>query len=109
MKEKIQKLAEALKRADEAALREANTDDGGTCNFDTPLIRLEGWSKSEIKEASDLANVEIGDKLSGWHKGYRYVRVKLYGQANRRTLMAEAAERSLEADGYDVSMYYHMD
>lgn len=109
MKEKVQKLVEALKRTNEAALAEANTNDSGTCNFDTPLICLKGWKSSDIKEASESAGIEIGEQLSGWHKGYRFVSVKLYGQANRRTLMAEAAKRSLVADGYDASMYYQMD
>jgi hypothetical protein len=105
----IEKLADALKRADKAALAVANTEDGGTCNFDTPLIKLPRWKTSEIKEVSEKSGIEIGDQLSGWHKGYRFVDTTKHGQANCRTRMAEAAYHSLEADGYDVCMYYQMD
>jgi hypothetical protein len=109
MNSKVQNLVNALKKSNEAALKLKDTEDGGSCNFDSPIIKLPRWKESEIKEASEESGVDIGDQLSGWHKGYRFVGTVKYGQANCRTRMAEAAKKSLEADGYDVSMYYQMD
>ena len=107
--DKAIKLSEALERANEAALLLSETNDGGTCNFDSPVIRLLKWKDYEIKQACELAGIEIGDKLSGFWRNYRFVSTSMYGQANCRTRMAEAAKKSLEADGYDVAMYYQMD
>lgn len=107
--DKVIKLSEALERANEAALLLSETNDGGTCNFDSPVIRLLKWKDYEIKQACELAGIEIGDKLSGFWRNYRFVSTSMYGQANCRTRMAEAAKKSLEADGYDVAMYYQMD
>lgn len=110
MNEKIQKLAEALKKADQEAKKLSETPDDGSCNFDSPVIRLPRWKESEVKEASELSGVEIGDMLSSkWWRGCRFVSTAKYGQAGRRTVMSEAAYNSLKADGYDVSMYYQMD
>lgn len=107
--DKVIKLSEALIRANEAALLLSETNDGGTCNFDSPVIRLLKWKDYEIKQACELAGIEIGDKLSGFWRNYRFVSTAMHGQANCRTRMAEAAKKSLEADGYDVAMYYQMD
>lgn len=107
--DKVVKLSDALKRANIEALKFSNIDDGGSCNFDSPVIKLLRWKDSEIKHASLLASVDVGHQLSGWWKGYRFVSSVMYGQGYRRTRMAEAAKKSLEADGYDVSMYYQMD
>lgn len=107
--DKVLRLSEALKRANEAALLVKDTEDTGSCNFDSPVIRLPRWKDYEIKQACELAGVQIGDQLSGYWKGYRFVSTAMYGQAYCRTKMAEAAKRHLSADGYDVSMYYQMD
>lgn len=107
--DKVINLVEALKKANEAALTVSDTDDGGSCNFDSPVIRLPRWKDYEIKQAIELSGVDISDQLSGWWKGYRFVSTTMHGQAYRRTKMAEAAKKSLAADGYDVSMYYQMD
>lgn len=107
--EKVNKLIEAIERANKAALSIENNEDGGTCNFDTPIIKLDRWTEEELHHVKKQTDVSIGDKLSGYHKGYRFVFTEMEGQANRRTRMAEAAKKSLQNDGYDVSMYYQMD
>ena len=86
-----------------------DTEDTGTCNFDSPVIRLPRWKDYEVKQACELAGVQIGGQLSGWWRGYRFVSTAMYGQAYCRTKMAETAKMHLEADGYDVSMYYQID
>lgn len=108
--EKVNKLVDVLKCANFIAIEAGqNEEDGGTCNFDTPTIKLDRWTEEEIKEASELSGVTIGEKLGGWHKGYRFIFIKMDGQANRRTRMAEAAKKFIALSGYDVSMYYQMD
>lgn len=107
--DKVIKLSEALERANEAALLYKDFNDGGSCNFDSAVIRLLRWKETEVKQASELAGIEIGEQLSGWWRGCRFVSTAMHGQASRRTKMAEAAKKSLEADGYDVAMYYQMD
>lgn len=107
--EKVNKLIESLAKANAEALQFANVDDSGTCNFDTPIIRLEGWSKSELFDLTVYSGV-VGDKLdSRIFRNYRYVGTEKYGQAQKRTKMAEAACKSLKNDGYDVCMYYQAD
>lgn len=109
MNDKITKLADALKRASNEAMKLAETEDGGTCNLDSPVIKLPHWKDEDIAKAAELAGVSISDKLSGLWNGYRFVGTSTRGQAARRTAMAEAAKRSLQSDGYDVHMYYAMD
>ena len=110
MKEKVEALVKALKEADKAALELSGTDDGGTCNMDSPLICLKGWKEVDVQLASEESGIRIGEKLtSSWFKGFRFVRTATSGQANCRTAMVEAAKKSLEAAGYDVTIWYHMD
>lgn len=84
--------------------------DGGSCNFDSPVLKIAGFSKQDLQEVSKASGVEIGDKLSSrmW-KGYAFVQVPLYGQAMNRTRMAEAAQDELEKWGLESAMYYQMD
>lgn len=111
---RVQELAAALTRAEAAAIAagNANPDDGGTCNFDTPMIELKGWTPEEIQAVKFISGIEIGEAYnSRYWKGCRPVGTSRWGQAARRTRMAEAAHKSLKAEaaGYEVSMYYQMD
>ncbi|MCK9416960.1 hypothetical protein M0Q97_09910 [Candidatus Dojkabacteria bacterium] len=109
MKEKIEKIVNALNKAKNAANEFADSEDGGSCNFDSCVIKLPRWTEDDIKEIEKQSGVSIGSQLSSrWYKGYRFINIG-NGQANRKTRMAEAAKKSLKADGYDVSMYYAMD
>lgn len=108
-KEKVLKLVEALKRANEEALKFSSVEDSGSCNLDSAVIKLLRWKEEEIKEVSELSGVSLSDKLSGFWNGYRFVSTEMHGQANKRSRMAEASKKSLEKDGYDVCMYYQAD
>ncbi len=103
-------LTVALKKAQEAAKLYAETEDGGTCNFDSPVIdyRAMHMSKSKAEEAIRAAGLRCFDWKS--YGGIRLVVCGIgYGQGNRNTRMAEAAEKSLKAAGVATSMYYQMD
>lgn len=108
--EKYSMLTAALKQAIEAAKPYANSEDGGTCNFDSPVIdyRAMSMSKNKAEEAIRAAGLRCFDwKLFG---GTRLVICGIgHGQGNRNTRMAEAAEKSLKAAGIATGMYYQMD
>jgi hypothetical protein len=103
-------LTAALEQAKKAAQPYANTEDGGTCNFDSPVIdyRAMHMSKAKAEEAIRAAGLRCFDWKS--YGGTRLVICGIgYGQGNRNTRMAEAAEKSLKAAGMETGMYYQMD
>ena len=103
-------LTAALERAKKAAQLFANSEDGGTCNFDSPAIdyRAMHMSKAKAEEAIRGAGLRSFEWKS-WG-GMRLVVCGMgEGQGNRQTRMAEAAQKSMEADGIVTSMYYQMD
>lgn len=119
--EKIEQLAAALIRAKEAAAVYQNSEDGGTCNLDSPtLYYKKSGDPAKIGKSAELTtkDVEKAVELAGmtcwkWnlYKSACYV-VNGWGssgQANRRSRMAEAFRDSLRADGYGAGMYYAMD
>jgi hypothetical protein len=111
MKTKIDRvliLTNAVNAANLKALEFQNNEDGGSCNFDSVVIKLEGWTRADIQKLTTLKI--IGDKLSGrYWKGYRWLNTTIYGQGNKRTKMAETACNHLKECEYNVSMYYEMD
>src|SRR5579871_1003126 len=76
--------------------------DGGTCNFDTPAIRLPRVRERFVQECAAEAGIEASpfDWLGG--RRWFFVFVPLNGQANRRSRMAEAANRKLKELGLDA-------
>ena len=104
---KYEALTEALKKAVEAAGKYADTEDGGTCNFDAPAIAYKGMRKSLVIEAIKKAGLRSYD----WKCGQNYLVIcgGCHGQGNRRTSMAEAMTESLRASGYECTTYYQMD
>ena len=108
--DKYAELTTALEQAKIAAQLYANSEDGGTCNFDSPVIdyRAMHMSKTKAEEAIRAA----GLRCFLW-KSYGGMRLVVCGigcgQGNRNTRMAEAAEKSLKAAGMVTSMYYQMD
>lgn len=110
----IKHLTEALNRANEAAklAGEANPDDGGTCNFDSVVIRLPRWTPEEIAQVHEGTTARISDHvLSGWFRGYRFVTTTTGGQGALRSRMMGAALESLKAETpeIDVRGYYQAD
>jgi len=106
---KVNDLMASLEKANEKALKLSNHEDGGACNFDSCVIRLDGFTKREVFDLSVLSGY-IGGGMSGkFWKGFYWVDTAKYGQGNRRSAMAQAACESLKADGYSVCMYCQMD
>lgn len=85
------------------------TEDGGTCNFDAPVLRLDRWNAKKIKQAAE----EAGSSAFKWDWGRTVMgwvfSPKSSGQANRRSRRAEAISEAMKAKGYDAGMYYAMD
>jgi hypothetical protein len=112
--EKIKDLIFAIRFAEIEAKKEFKPDvslieqDGGTCNFDQPVIDLTEFKKSEIELLED-AKV-INGKLSGnFWKGCYFLNISLPGQANLRTRAAEKAKEIIAESGFNVRMYYQAD
>ncbi len=109
--DKYTELTKALIDAKEVAQQYADTEDGGTCNFDSPVIdyRAMHMNKSKAEAAIQAAGLRsfvwnafggiVGIVVCGIGKG----------QGNRNTRMAEAAKDSLKASGIATLMYYQMD
>ena len=94
-------LLEADSRTDELEFSE----DGGTCNFDAPMLTLPRWNADSVRKTAELA---------GWHAWKYYGSTWIFsfpttGQGNRRTRRAEALERELRNFGYKTGVYYQMD
>lgn len=110
MGNKYANLKNALERAKETAEVYVNTEDGGTCNFDSPAIDYRSMQMIKSKAIEAIQNA-----------GLRCFEWKCYGsnllvvcgigkgQGNRRTRMSEAACQSLKNDKIAACMYYQMD
>ena len=110
--EKHVPVIEALDKAYQAAqvVHKQDKEDEGTCNMDSPLIKLSGWRDTDIQEVNKESKLKIGDKLSStWFRNYRFISGGAYGQANLRTRMNTTIKKSLDESGYDVTMWYCMD
>ena len=83
--------------------------DGGTCNFDTPAIRLPGMRERLVQECANEAGISASafDWLGG--RRWFWIHVPNHGQANRRTRMAEAGCRRLKELGLQARMYCQAD
>ena len=90
---------------------ELNPDDGGTCNFDAPVLDyiLIGITKREAMDAIYDADLNCFEwKLCG--KPMLIISGDfLKGQANRRTRTARAFYSSMIQHGLPATMYYAMD
>ena len=90
-------MADAIMQAQMAAIASDPGDgnDGGSCCLDTPLIKLGGYRQADIEELKKRTGIDIGEKMKGFWKGYRFLFTASNGQANRRSTMSEAAYRKL--------------
>lgn len=103
--EKVTALRVALLQAIEEAGKVRLVDDGGTSNFDTPVIILEGWTGSEIRQAFLLTELTPYIEKNGVVE----ILKACIGQGFRRTAMAEAFRDSLKASGYTSYVHYQID
>lgn len=99
-------IRDALIAARAAANLHANSEDGGTCNFDCVVLRLTA-AGGVVEVAKEIG---LRTFIGNWSQMGRYVWLHFgHGQGNRNTRMAEAAFKSLTAAGLPVTMYYQMD
>lgn len=97
-------LEAAVKVASEAALESRDTEDGGTCNFDTCYVRIK--IPKRLRDKSQL------HFMQGWglyRDSWSINELPTHGQGNMRTRMAEAAAESLRAAGYNATVRYEID
>jgi|JI7StandDraft_1071085.scaffolds.fasta_scaffold02496_8 hypothetical protein len=102
MKLDIEKLNKDINEVN-SLIQSIDANDGGTCNLDTVIIKLPKGTRQ-----AGLPSM-ISDNLSGWHKGWRWIRFNTKGQGNLRNKMVEEAKKLMADRGWDVSIYYQMD
>lgn len=101
---RYKKLAEDIAGAVTYGRQHMGTDDGGTSNFDAPLIILPGWNQKKVEAAMK----EAGVVCTLWNKSYVFC-IRGTGQGYTRTRAAEAARDYLKERGYAAGVYYQMD
>jgi len=109
---KVETLADIFRQAKLAAEQAGqNTEDGGTCNLDSPAFQCKGMRESTIKAAAELAGVDVCDFR--WFGGkWFWLSSFLEGQANRRARMSQAATqvmRELAPEWMSVCQYCAID
>lgn len=117
-----ERLTRALKRAAIASVAHICDDDGGTSNFDSPVLDYAacGLTRAMAEDAIKSVGLYCYDwKPFRNHRGEdgRMVKAPTYlvisgfqcGQGYRRTRMAEAFCQRLNEDGFEAGMYYQMD
>jgi hypothetical protein len=104
-----QTLIHAFQEAAALAADPGEGQDGGTCNFDCPAIQLPGIPAKFVEECASEAGIRAADFK--WFSGKRWFWILLptRGQANRRTIMAEAGCRRLKELGLQAVMYMQAD
>lgn len=101
--QELSKMREAMIIANNYAMTFAHTDDSGSCNFDRPIIKINRLTRKQAESLPLQVSKCYGG--GGWWNVY----CALYGQANRRTMMAEAFARKMNELGFECSVYYMLD
>lgn len=104
----LKELNNALLNAVNAAAMLDETEDGGTCNFDSVILKIKIPAKFAPQTWVKLDKMLVSDYGRMW-RGCYIVDIPLSGQANRRTRMAEAACKELINAGYNAFLYYQCD
>lgn len=109
--DKYERLSVALKGARKEAERWIATEDGGTCNFDSPVLDYKAAHMNR-KKAEEVIKA-AGFRSYTWEWYGKTIGLVLCGftagQGNRHTAMAEAACEYLKVAGVPAMMYYQMD
>lgn len=95
-------LAKAYKKA--FALY-GGSEDGGTCNFDGPAIKLPRWIEEKTRQAAKAAGLDCWKWELWGHSRFVIALPGECGQANRRSRVSETMVTMLKAKGYDVTEY----
>ena len=85
-----------------------NDDDGGTCNFDAPAIKLPRWSAEKVKQAAKEAGTDCW-VWELWGSKRFVICPSTNAQANARSRNAEAMEQHLKSLSYDCISYCQAD
>lgn len=107
-KVELEELNKALQNAVNAAAKLADTEDSGTCNFDSVTLEISIPKKLAEQACVRLEKMLVRDWGRMW-QGCYMVDIPLSGQGNRRTRMAEAACKVLRESGYNAHTFYMMD
>jgi len=109
-KNKYAQLADDLAAAyNEAFALYGAHDDGGTCNFDSPAIKLPRWNEAKTEAAAKASGLQCW-KWDLWGtKRFVFSLPGECGQGMRRTLVAEAMTKALRRMGYDAMDYCQAD
>lgn len=105
---KYAKLRDDLKTALAATAYLEQTEDGGTCNFDSPAMKLPRWNSKKIEQAAEEAGCGAW-KWELWGNARWVIAFRSSGQANRRSRRADALVKALSGMGYDCTEYCAMD
>lgn len=110
--DKYEALKKALLRAQAQAQAAKQSDDGGTCNFDSPTIDYRAMGMQKAKAIETIKSVGLSCFV--WTGYYGKVLGLVVcgmtaGQGNCRSAMAEAFHKALINDGIKSGMYYQMD
>lgn len=113
-KAQIPEIVSKIEAAGQVALEVPKNDpfDGGTCNFDSPMLDTTGWHwtvRKELQRQLKAKGINSFLRESGYGKGWLIIHTPLHGQGILRTRMAEAAARAMEQAGLPTSVYYQMD
>lgn len=102
------RLADAFANAQIAADTFAEqTDDAGSCNFDSAFIYANGFQAKTILDAALVAGVNCCQFKRFGRNAFWVGNTN--GQGNRRTAMAEAFWKVLDQYKFDGGVYYQMD
>ncbi len=94
----------ALILAKQEAEKLKDTDDGGTCNLDLPVLILPDWHKQDIEDS--FKGTGLWASIEG---NYIYIRGAVDGCGFKRTAMARAVRDSLRQSGYQANVRYLID
>jgi hypothetical protein len=105
---KYEKLTADLKQAIESAKAVSNSEDGGSCNYDSLELVLPYWNTEKAESAIESAGLHSFTHVR-WGARLFIISVPFGGQGNRRTQQAEAMAKSMRDVGYEASVWYQMD
>lgn len=101
-------LVAAFRAAADAAEQAKPGGDGGTCNFDTPVVHLPRMRAVAVNAAAKEAGISVS-RCSSYGAGHWFVDLEFCGQADMRTRMARAATEALKDAGLSAMTFYMMD
>ncbi|MCZ4244936.1 hypothetical protein [Pedobacter punctiformis] len=110
MRDKINDLANAINETKSFIVNLSSIEDYGSCNLDTVIVDFTGWKQKEIDYLASVCGLRIGEKMNGWHKGYRFIFFQTNCQASGRTKIVESAAGKLKDLGISsASVWYKTD